>query len=78
MQLVRSTARGHLSVWLDDALCFCTGPTEQKARNLEHNRRCILTTGCNRIDDGLGLVVEGDAARVSDDAKLRRIADAIG
>ncbi len=54
----------------------CTGPTEQKARNLKTNRQCILTTGCNLIGEGLDVVVEGEAVRQSDDAKLQRIADA--
>ena len=65
-----------ISVWLDDALYFCTGPTEQKARNLQTNRHCVLTTGCNLIGEGIDVVVEGDAMRQSDDAKLQRIADA--
>lgn len=77
---VRPDGRPHvtplISVWLDDALYFCTGPTERKTRNLSRNRHCILTTGCNAIDDGLDVVVEGDAARVSDNDVLRRVADA--
>jgi hypothetical protein len=64
-----------LSVWSDDALYFCTGPSERKAKNLARNPHCVITTGCNALDEGLDLVVEGDAARVSDEAKLRRIAD---
>ena len=79
LSTVRPDGRPHvtplLSIWLDDALYFCTGPSERKARNLEHNPHCILTTGCNGLDEGLDLVVEGDAAEVRDDAKLRRIAD---
>jgi predicted pyridoxine 5'-phosphate oxidase superfamily flavin-nucleotide-binding protein len=77
---VRSDGRPHvtplISVWVDDALFFCTGPTEQKARNLEGNPHCALTTGCNAIGEGLDIVVEGDAVRVTDDARLRRIAAA--
>ena len=77
---VRPDGRPHvtplISVWLDDALYFCTGPTERKAKNLEHNPQCILTTGCNEIGDGLDVVVEGEAEQVTDDAVLRRIADA--
>src|SRR5215212_435588 len=65
-----------LSVWLDGALYFCTGPDERKARNLGQNPHCVLTTGCNTLNEGLDVVVEGDAAKVSDDAKLRRVADA--
>jgi hypothetical protein len=79
LSTVRPDGRPHvtplLSVWLDGALYFCTGPSERKANNLGRNPHCILTTGCNTLDEGLDLVVEGDAAKVSDDAKLRRIAD---
>jgi general stress protein 26 len=76
---VRPDGRPHvtplLSVWLDGALYFCTGPGERKARNLASNPHCILTTGANALHAGLDLVVEGDAVKVSDDVKLRRIAD---
>ena len=75
---VRPDGRPHvtplISVWLDGALCFCTGENERKAKNLERNPHCTLTTGCNALDRGLDLVVEGDAARVSHEGKLRRIA----
>jgi hypothetical protein len=75
---VRPDGRPHvtplLAVWLDDALYFCTGERERKAENLGRNRHCLLATGCNALDHGLDLVVEGDAERVSDDARLRRIA----
>ena len=77
---VRPDGRPHvtplISVWLDGALHFCTGDDEQKARNLERNPNCILTTGCNLLDDGLDVVVEGEAVPVRDDDALRRIADA--
>jgi uncharacterized pyridoxamine 5'-phosphate oxidase family protein len=80
LSTVRPDGRPHvtplLSVWLDGALYFCTGPSERKARNLAQNPHCVLTTGCNALNEGLDLVVEGDAAEVSDDAQLRRIADA--
>ena len=80
LSTVRPDGRPHvtplISVWLDGALYFCTGPAERKAKNLAHNPHCILTTGCNTLDEGLDLVVEGDAARVTDDAELRRVADA--
>lgn len=77
---VRRDARPHttplIAVWLDDALYFCTGPTEQKAKNVTANPHCILMTGCNTLHDGMDLIVEGDATRVTDDAELRRLADA--
>jgi nitroimidazol reductase NimA-like FMN-containing flavoprotein (pyridoxamine 5'-phosphate oxidase superfamily) len=76
---VRPDGRPHvtplIAVWLDDALYFCTGPDERKAKNLASNAHCILTTGNATLGEGLDLVVEGDAEQVTDDAKLRRIAD---
>jgi nitroimidazol reductase NimA-like FMN-containing flavoprotein (pyridoxamine 5'-phosphate oxidase superfamily) len=65
-----------LALWLEGAMYFCTGPEERKARNLEQNTRCVLTTGCNSLDEGFDLTVEGNAVRVTDDARLRRLADA--
>jgi nitroimidazol reductase NimA-like FMN-containing flavoprotein (pyridoxamine 5'-phosphate oxidase superfamily) len=65
-----------LSVWLDGALYFCTGPDERKAKNLVRNPHCILTTGCDALDEGLGVAVEGDAVRVTDEARLKHVADA--
>jgi nitroimidazol reductase NimA-like FMN-containing flavoprotein (pyridoxamine 5'-phosphate oxidase superfamily) len=76
---VRPDGRPHvtplIAVWLDGALNFCTGPDEQKAKNLAKNPHCVLTTGCN-VEQGLDVVVEGEAVRVSDEARLREIADA--
>lgn len=79
LSTVRPDGRPHvtplLGIWLAGALYFCTGATERKARNLDQNPHCILTTGRNQIEDGLDLVVEGAAAKVSDAAELRRVAD---
>ena len=79
LSTVRPDGRPHvtplLALWLDDALHFCTGPTEQKAKNLAANRHCALTTGCNLLGEGLDVVVEGEAMRVTDDARLRAIAE---
>ena len=74
-----ATVRPHvtpvLSVWLDGALYFCTGQSERKAKNLARNSHCVITTGCNALNEGLDLVVEGEAARVSDEARLQHVAD---
>ena len=79
---VRPDGRPHvtplLAIWQDGAMHFCTGVTERKAKNLESNKHCILTTGCNAFSEGLDLVVEGDAVQVGDDATLNRLADAWG
>jgi hypothetical protein len=80
LSTVRPDGRPHvtplIAVWLDEALYFCTGPSERKAKNLEQNPHCILTTGCNAIGEGLDIVVEGDAVRAGDEPTLRRVADA--
>jgi nitroimidazol reductase NimA-like FMN-containing flavoprotein (pyridoxamine 5'-phosphate oxidase superfamily) len=77
---IRPDGRPHITpligVWLDGALHLCTGPHEQKARNLAASPRCALTTGTNTLSDGYDLVIEGEARRVTDDAVLARIADA--
>jgi general stress protein 26 len=77
---VRADGRPHVTplvaVWLDGALHFSTGYEEQKGVNLTTNPHVVLTTGSNQWNAGLDVVVEGDAVRVTDDAQLRRLADA--
>ena len=77
---VRSDGRPHLTplvaVWIDDTLYFCTGPDEQKAANLRDNPHVLLMTGCNEWDNGIDVVVEGEAVRVTDGALLHRLAEA--
>jgi general stress protein 26 len=78
LSTVRPDGRPHVTpvigLWLDDALYFCTGPEERKAKNLAGNPHCILTTGRNDLDQGCDIVVEGEAERVDDKARLNRIA----
>jgi nitroimidazol reductase NimA-like FMN-containing flavoprotein (pyridoxamine 5'-phosphate oxidase superfamily) len=73
---VRPDGRPHvmpvLAVWADGALHFSTGKTTRKGRNLAQNPSCVIALG----SPGLDLVVEGLAAKVSDEARLRRVADA--
>lgn len=77
---VRPDRRPHVTplvgVWHREAACFVTGFAEQKARNLEHNRHVALTTGVNTWASGVDVVLEGQAARVTDRAALQEIADA--
>jgi nitroimidazol reductase NimA-like FMN-containing flavoprotein (pyridoxamine 5'-phosphate oxidase superfamily) len=77
---VRADGRPHVTplvtVWLDGVLHFCTGPGEQKARNLAAHPHVAVTTGCNRWDEGLDVVVEGEARRVTDGPTLERLAAA--
>ena len=76
---VRADGRPHVTplpaVWHDDAIHFCTGPAEQKAINLTRNQYVALTTGCNDWDQGLDVVVEGEAFRVTDAKILERLAE---
>jgi general stress protein 26 len=77
---VRADGRPHVTplvaVWLDGAIHFSTGADEQKGVNLRSNPRVILTTGCNRWDGGLDVVVEGEAVRQTDHGTLERLAAA--
>ena len=67
LSTVRSDDRPHVTplpaMWLDGALHFCTGPDEQKAKNIEANPRCALTTGTNQFRTGLDVIVDGTAVR---------------
>jgi general stress protein 26 len=77
---VRADGRPHVTplvgVAEGEAVHFCTGVGEQKARNLEHSRQVALTTGTNTWAEGLDVVVEGTAVRITDRDELQRIADA--
>ena len=76
---VRGDGRPHVTplpaVWHDGRLHFCTGPAEQKAVNLARNPHVALTTGTNRWKEGLDVVVEGGAVQVTDESRLRTLAD---
>ena len=77
---VRAGGRPHVAplvgVWVDDSFVFCTGTEEQKARNLAANAEVVVTTGVNTWKDGLDVVVEGRAERVTGGDVLRKLADA--
>jgi pyridoxamine 5'-phosphate oxidase-like protein len=77
---VRADGRPHVTpligVWHDGAMHFCTGPREQKARNLEANRHVALTTGQNTWAEGLDVVVEGAVIRVVEHDMLQGLANA--
>jgi general stress protein 26 len=77
---VRADGRPHVTplvgVFQDPAMHFCTGLREQKARNLEHRQDVALMTGDNSWAQGLDVVVEGVAARVTARDELQRLADA--
>ncbi len=78
---VRKDGRPHttplVGAWVDDGFVFCTGPDEQKAQNLAHSTAVTVTTGNNTWNDGLDVVVEGNAVRVTGRGPLTRLADTI-
>jgi general stress protein 26 len=78
LSTVRRDGRPHVTplpaMWLDGSLYFCTGPDEQKAKNIQANPHCVLNTGNDRIRSGLDVVVEGSAVRTLDDSPLKRLA----
>ena len=78
---VRKDGRPHttplVGAWIDDGFVFCTGPEEQKARNLAHSTAVTVTTGVNTWNDGLDIVVEGSAERVIGLDTLVRLADVV-
>lgn len=78
LSTVRRDGRPHVAplpaMWDDGRLHFCTGAGEQKAKNIEANTHCVVTTGTNAFRSGLDVVVEGTASRVTDHATLQRLA----
>jgi len=75
---VRPDGRPHVmpvwAVWVSGAFYFTTGATTRKGKNLAHNSYCVITVA-KPTPEGLDLVVEGSATKVSDEAKLRQIAE---
>ena len=71
---VRPDGRPHAAgvgpMWADDRLWFVTGPETRKARNLAVNPAC--TMACRL--DGIDVVLEGRATRVTDPAMLEQVA----
>ncbi|MGA8546026.1 MAG: pyridoxamine 5'-phosphate oxidase family protein [Mycobacterium sp.] len=69
LSTVRPDGRPHvtplLAAWSLGGMCFTTGGQERKARNLEHNPRCVLTTGTNDLA-GVDVVIEGVASVVGE------------
>jgi nitroimidazol reductase NimA-like FMN-containing flavoprotein (pyridoxamine 5'-phosphate oxidase superfamily) len=80
LSTTRPDGRPHVTpmvaVWLDGALYFSTGAEERKATNLAANASCVITTGCNSLAEALDLVLEGRAAMITDEARLREVAAA--
>jgi nitroimidazol reductase NimA-like FMN-containing flavoprotein (pyridoxamine 5'-phosphate oxidase superfamily) len=80
LSTIRPDGRPHVTpvvaVWLDGAMHVLTGGGRQKAINLRSSPHVALMTGCNHWEEGLDVVVEGDAVRVFDHDQLERLAQA--
>jgi nitroimidazol reductase NimA-like FMN-containing flavoprotein (pyridoxamine 5'-phosphate oxidase superfamily) len=56
----------------DGAFYFNASPGTRKAKNLARNPQCVITVATHDFD----LVIEGEARKVDDEAKIQRIAEA--
>src|SRR5919106_1015023 len=66
----RPHAAGVGALWLDGDLYVVSGPETRKSRNLAANPACTISASLNGID----LVFEGEATRVTDRPTLERLA----
>lgn len=78
LSTVRADGRPHVTpvvaIWLDEAIHFRANPIQQKTLNLRGNPHVVLTTGCNHWEEGLDVVVEGEAVRITDHDRLEQLA----
>jgi hypothetical protein len=58
------------AIWLDGSYWFQTGAGTRKSRNVERDPRCVI--GVSILD--ADVIVDGDAARVTDRAAIARAA----
>jgi hypothetical protein len=66
----RPHAAGIGALWHDGDLYMTSGPGTRKARNLTANPACTVSVGLEGID----LVLEGEAVRVTDQPTLEQLA----
>jgi hypothetical protein len=66
----RPRAAGVGALWHDGSLYFTSGPGTRKSRNLAEHPACTISTKL----DGIDVVFEGEATRVTDPATLEAIA----
>lgn len=62
------------ALWIVGAFYFTSGPGTRKSQNLAAHPRCAISIATHDFD----LVFEGEAVRVTDEAKLQHVADAFG
>ena len=60
------------ALWLDGAFWFQTGASTRKGRNVERDPRCSVAVSVRDAD----VVIEGQAARVTEPGALARVAKA--
>ncbi|HLU44628.1 MAG TPA: alpha/beta fold hydrolase [Natronosporangium sp.] len=76
LSTVRPDGRPHavplLGVWVADTFHFAAGDRTRKARNLAGNPACVVTAATPELD----LVLEGRAAPVRDEERVRAVAAA--
>lgn len=65
----RPSAAGVGAVWLDTHVYFTSSPDARKARNLAANPACTFSVRLEGID----IVAEGEAARVTDQDTLKKV-----
>jgi Pyridoxamine 5'-phosphate oxidase len=70
----RPDGRPHVAgvgaMWDGGKVYFVSGPGTRKSRNVADNPACVMAMSLEGID----LVIEGDARRVTDDETLQRLA----
>ncbi|MGH2532173.1 MAG: pyridoxamine 5'-phosphate oxidase family protein [Thermomicrobiales bacterium] len=66
----RPHAAGIGALWIDGDFYIVSGPDTRKSRNLATNPACTISASTEGID----LVFEGEAARVTDQPTLERVA----
>ncbi|RSD16835.1 pyridoxamine 5'-phosphate oxidase family protein [Amycolatopsis eburnea] len=75
LSTVRPDGRPHVmplfGVWDGGSMYFTSNPAKRKAKNLAENPHCVITA----TSDDLDIVIEGTAAKVTDEAELRRVAE---
>jgi pyridoxamine 5'-phosphate oxidase-like protein len=59
------------ALWVDGKFYFASGPRTRKSRNLAQRADCVISQRLPTLD----LVVEGTAARVTDEPTLQRLAE---
>jgi pyridoxamine 5'-phosphate oxidase-like protein len=73
---VRPDGRPHVMpvgvLLMDDTFYFTAGAATRKAQNLAYSPHCVFTVATHDFD----LVLEGDAVKVTDPAKVARVAEA--